>query len=224
MPKELNDISSFIHQAALDPHLDLESLHYICDACTHLNFSGLCTNLVRLPAAKKRLCKNKKTKLIAVIAFPFGHIPSTIKQAEAEWAAENGADELDVVPNFFQLYEGNIEAFAEELAEIASIGLPSRVILDTLKIPKDKLPLAVEACIDTGINGIQTGSGFGPRPSHSHILELSSLTKNRCSIKAVGGIKTLNDAIELINAGVSNIGTSMGIEIAREFQSNSINK
>ena len=211
-----NDLPSFIHQAALDPHLNLDALNQICDACIHFNFSGLCTTLNKLSPAKKRLGQNKKTKLIAVIAFPFGDIPSAIKKKEAEWAAEHGAEELDVVPNFLNLYEGAIEDFAEEISKISSIGLPSRVILDTMRLPKEKLALAIEACIDAGAQGIQTGNGFGFAANQTHIRELRSLIKNRCAIKAAGGIKSLMQALELINSGATSIGTSYGVDITKE--------
>ena len=210
------DITCFIHQAALDPHLNLDSLNQICDACIHYNFSGLCTTLNKLLPAKKRLGKHNQTKLIAVIAFPFGDIPFAIKKQEAEWAAEHGAEEIDVVPNFLNLYEGAIEHFAEELSEISSIGLPSRVILDTMKLPKEKLSLAIEACIDAGAQGIQTGNGFGFAANQTHVRELASLIKNRCAIKAAGGIQSLDQALELINAGADSIGTSYGVEITKE--------
>ncbi len=215
------DITSFIHQAAIDPHLDVDSFNQICDACNHFNFSGLCTDPIRLLAARKRLGKNKNTKLISLVAFPFGGIPFEIKKKEAEWAAEQGAEELDVVPNFQNLYEGSIEDFAEELSSISSIGLPIRVILNTMRLPKSKLSLAIEACIDAGASGIQTGNGFGLAVNLEHVLELRSLIKNRCSIKAAGGITSLAQVLELINAGVSSIGTSYGINITQEFKNNS---
>ena len=213
-----NDISSFIHQAALDPHLGLDSLNQICDACKHFNFAGLCTNLIRLPAARERLGKNKITKLVAVIDFPFGNNPPSIKRSEAEWAAENGADELDVVPNFLKLHEGAIEDFAEELSTINSTGLPYRVILDTMKIPKEKLQIAIDACIDSGARGIQTGNGFGAATTYNHIKELTTLIRNRCSLKAAGGIKEINQVFALIDSGVSSIGTSMGATIIQQFR------
>ena len=213
-----NDISSFIHQAALEPHLRLDSLNQICDACNHFNFAGLCTNLIRIPAAKERLGKNKITKLIAVIDFPFGNNPGSIKRSEAEWAAENGADELDLVPNFLKLHEGAIEGFAEELSTINSVGLPFRVILDTMKLPQEKLQIAIDACIDSGARGIQTGNGFGPAITHNHIKQIMTLTRNRCSIKAVGGIKEITQVLALIEAGVSSIGTSLGTTLMKEFR------
>ena len=218
MKGEINDISSFIHESALDPHLNLSSLSQICDACNHFTFAGLCTNLVRLPYARKYLGTNKATKLIAVIAFPFGDIPYEIKKSQAEWAADNGADELDIVPNFLQLHERKIDIFAEEMAGIISIGLPSRVILDTMKIQKEQLLLAIEASLDAGASGIQTGNGFGPTITSQHIRELNSITKNRCIIKAAGGVKSFGQAIELINAGATYIGTSAGAELAKQFK------
>ena len=218
MEGEINDISSFIHESALDHHLNLSSLSQICDACNHFNFAGLCTNLVRIPYARKYLGTNKATKLFAVIAFPFGAIPYEIKKSQAEWAAENGADEFDIVPNFLHLHERKIENFAEEIAGIMSMGLPSRVILDTMKIQKEKLILAIEASLDAGATGIQTGNGFGPAITSQHINELNSMTKNRCIIKAAGGVKNFQQAIELINAGATYLGTSAGAELARQFK------
>ncbi len=215
---EENNISSFIHESALDPHLNLDSLSQICDSCKHFTFAGLCTNLIRLPYARKYLGKSNSTKLIAVIAFPFGDIPYEIKKSQAEWAAENGADELDLVPNFLQLHEKKIEIFAEEIAGIISTGLPSRVILDTMKIKKEILPLAIEASLDAGATGIQTGNGFGQPISPDHIIELNSLIKNRCHIKAAGGIKNFQQAIELINAGSNFLGTSIGAVLAKQFK------
>ncbi len=213
-----NDISPFIHQAALDPHLKLDFLNQICDASKHFNFAGLCTNLIRIPAARERLGKSKITKLIAVIDFPFGNNPALIKRSEAEWAAENGADELDVVPNFLKLHEGAIEDFAEELSTINSTGLPFRVILDTMKIPKENLQIAIDACMDSGASGIQTGNGFGTATTHKHIKELTTLIRNRCSIKAAGGIKEISQVFTLIDAGVSSIGTSMGTSLIQQFK------
>ena len=93
-----------------------------------------------------------------------------------------------------------------------------------MKLPKDKLEIAIEASIDSGAIGVQTGNGFGEIPNGNHILELRSLIKNRCSIKAVGGIKSLNKVFELLNAGASSIGTSVGAELAKEYKSYSMEK
>ena len=210
---DLTELAPHIHQAALDPHLPIEKLNEICDTSRNCDFSGFCTNLARLSAARERLGAPGRTKLIAVIAFPFGFITSDQKQAEAEWAAEKGAEELDVVPNFYALAEGKADVFANELAKICEIGLPIRVILDIANIPNENLSVAIEASIDAGVHGLQTGTGFGRGVIASDVHQLSNLARGRCEIKAVGGIKTDNQALELIKAGAKKIGTTTGPQL-----------
>ena len=219
LKNNISDIAPFIHQAALNPHSDPDSIRDICEISRSLNFSGLCTNLTHLSLARERLGSPNNTKLIAVIAFPFGFIPSHIKVQEAEWAAAHGAEELDVVPNFFALNQRKEELFAEELAEICALGLPVRVILDLPQLSTEKLAFAVEASIEAGVHGIQSCNGFGPPVTTDQIRQLAKAARKRCAIKAVGAIKTINHALEVIEAGATSIGTSFGSNIVKDFKS-----
>ena len=211
------NISNVIHQAILNPHLEKEVLVQYCDGSKQNGFAGLCTSLSHLAIARERLGSKSTTKLISVIAFPFGFIPTSNKLKEAEYAIEKGVEELDFVPNYFALEEGNIELFAEEINQLSELGVPVRVILDTsILLNPSKLPLAINASIDAGATGIQIGNGFGPAISKNLTQKVSEIVKNRCSIKAVGGIKTFDQAIEIIEAGSTFIGTSFGFEITKE--------
>jgi deoxyribose-phosphate aldolase len=211
------NISNVIYQAILNPHFNKETIVQVCDASKQNGFAGLCTSLANLTIARERLGSKSTTKLIAVIAFPFGFIPTSNKRKEAEYAIEKGADELDLVPNYFALKEGNIELFAEEINQISELGIPVRVIIDAnILINSSKLSMAIDALIDAGAIGIQIGNGFGPSVSKDQTKHVSKLVKNRCSIKAVGGIKTFDQAIEIIEAGSTYIGTSFGFEITQE--------
>ena len=211
------NISNVIYQAVLNPHFDKEMIVKACDASKQNSFAGLCTSLSNLPIARERLGSKSITKLISVIAFPFGFIPTFNKLKEAEYAIEKGAEELDLVPNYFALREGNIELFAEEINQISELGIPVRVIIDSNILSNlSKLSIAIEALIDAGAIGIQVGNGFGPSVSKDQTKHVSKLVKNRCSIKAVGGIKTFDQAIEIIEAGSTYIGTSFGFEITQE--------
>ncbi len=210
------NISNVIYQAVLNPHFNKEMIVQVCDASKQSGFAGLCTSLTTLPIARERLGSNSNTKLIAVIAFPFGFIPTSNKQKEAEYAIEKGAEELDLVPNYFALKEGNIEIFAEEINQISELGIPVRVIIDAnILFNSSKLSMAIDALIDAGAIGIQIGNGFGPSVSKEQTNHVSKIVKNRCSIKTVGGIKTFDQAIELIEAGSTYIGTSFGFEITQ---------
>ena len=211
------NISNVIYQAVLNPHFDKEMIILACDASKQNGFAGLCTSLSYLSIARERLGSKSTTKLISIIAFPFGFIPSFNKQKEAEYAIEKGAEELDLVPNYFALKEGNIELFAEEINQICELGIPVRVVIDANILSNtSKLSIAINALIDAGSIGIQIGNGFGPSISWDQTNHVSKIVKNRCSIKTVGGIKTLYQAIELIEAGSTYIGTSFGFEIIQE--------
>ena len=210
------NISNVIYQAVLNPHFNKEMIVQACDASKQSGFAGLCTSLTTLPIARERLGSKSNTKLISVIAFPFGFIPTSNKQKEAEYAIEKGAEELDLVPNYFALKEGNIELFAEEINQISELGIPVRVIIDAnILLNSSKLSIAIDALIDAGAIGIQIGNGFGPSVSKDQTIYVSKIVKNRCSIKTVGGIKTFDQAIELIEAGSTYIGTSFGFEITQ---------
>jgi len=211
------NISNVIYQAILNPHLEKEILVQICDGSKQNGFAGLCTSLSHLSIARERLGNKSTTKLISVIAFPFGFIPTSSKIKEAEYAIEKGAEELDFVPNYFALREGNIELFAEEINQISDLKIPVRVILDTnTLLTSSKLSLAINASIDAGATGIQLGNGFGPKVTKNQTQKISEIIKNRCSIKVAGGIRTFDQAIEIIEAGSTYIGTSFGFEINKE--------
>tara|TARA_Y100001968_G_scaffold138940_1_gene127082 strand:+ start:87 stop:770 length:684 start_codon:yes stop_codon:yes gene_type:complete len=210
------DISNVIYQAVLNPHFNKEMIVQVCDASKQNGFAGLCTSLSNLAIARERLGSKSITKLISVIAFPFGFIPSFNKQKEAEYAIEKGAEELDLVPNYFALKEGNTELFAEEINQICELGIPVTVIIDAnTLLNSSTLSIAIDALIDAGAIGIQIGNGFGSSVSKDQANHVSKIVKNRCSIKTVGGIKTYNQAIEIIEAGSTYIGTSYGFEITQ---------
>ena len=215
--KAQNKISNVIHQAVLNPHANKEMLLRVCDASKQNAFAGLCTSLAHLSIARERLGSKSTTKLVSVIAFPFGFIPTFNKLQEAEYAIEKGAEELDFVPNYFALQEGKIEIFAEEINQISELGIPITVIIDSnTLLTSSKLSLAINASIEAGATGIQIGNGFGPAVTKNQTKKVSEIVKNRCSIKTVGGIKTFTQAIEIIEAGSTYIGTSFGFEITQE--------
>ena len=93
-----------------------------------------------------------------------------------------------------------------------------RVIINISDLSPSIISNAIEASIDAGVEGIQTSNGFSQNITNADIIQLKKLTKGRCSIKAVGGIKTLPHAIELIEAGANYIGTSFGRELMQELR------
>jgi deoxyribose-phosphate aldolase len=157
-------------------------------------------------------------KLISVVGFPFGAVPPAIKQAEAEWAAAAGAEELDVVPDFGALADADSTSFCQDLAAIVELGLPVKVILEVGRLEPAALELAVEASIDVGATFLKTGSGFGPAATVEQVKQLRDLARGRAAVKASGGIGTLEQAIELVEAGAGRLGTSRGVALMQALR------
>ena len=217
--KELPEIPPRLDQAILDPLLPREQLLELCDAGRQEMVRALCTTLPQLPLLRDRLGRSDEgPRLVAVIGFPFGAIPAELKRAEAEWAAEHGAQELDVVPDFQALAHHEAGRFSEELARLCDLGLPVRVVLDMARLTEEQLSLAVEASIDAGACGLQTGNGFGPPCHPEQVQQLKALCRNRCGIKAAGGIHSLELVIELLEAGAELIGTSSAPQLVQALR------
>ena len=100
MSQELPDLPPLIDHALLDPHHGLEALRSCCDEASHFGFAGVCVASRWVAAARERLPRRGRVKVVSVVGFPFGALPPAVKRAEAESALESGADELDVVPDF----------------------------------------------------------------------------------------------------------------------------
>ncbi|MCX5941971.1 MAG: hypothetical protein NTU65_02480, partial [Cyanobacteria bacterium] len=95
------------------------------------------------------------------------------------------------------------------------LGLPVKVILEVGRLTPAALELAVAAAIDVGVAFLKTGSGFGPAVTVTQVAELRQLARGRAAVKASGGITSLEQAFELVEAGASRLGTSRGVALIR---------
>jgi deoxyribose-phosphate aldolase len=218
--RDLPDLAPLIDHALLDPHQGVEAVLRCCDEARHFGFAGVCLASRWLPAARERLGPSggRGPKLVSVVGFPFGAIPADIKRAEAEWAAASGAEELDVVPDFGALADGDSRAFCNDLAPIVELGLPVKVILEVGRLTREALELAVEASIDVGATMLKTGSGFGPGATVEQVTQLRQLARGRAAVKASGGINNLEQIIALVEAGASRLGTSRGVALMQALR------
>ena len=207
-----------IDHALLDPHRGREAILRCCDEARHFGFAGVCLASRWLPVARERLPLDGAVKLVAVVGFPFGAIPAAIKRAEAEWDAAAGADELDVVPDFGALADGDGTAVLDDLAAITDLGLPVKVILEMGRLDAEALELLVEISIDAGARHLKTGSGFGPPVTPEQVARLVTLARGRAAVKAAGGIADLEQALDLVAAGAGRLGTSRGVALMQALR------
>jgi deoxyribose-phosphate aldolase len=202
------DLAPLIDHALLDPHRGREAILRCCDEARHFGFAGVCLASRWLPVARERLPVDGAVKLVAVVGFPFG----------AEWAAAAGADELDVVPDFGALADGDGTAVLDDLAAITDLGLPVKVILEMGRLDPEALALLVEISIDAGVRHLKTGSGFGPAVTPEQVGRLVALARGRAAVKAAGGIADLDQALALVAAGAGRLGTSRGVALMQALR------
>jgi deoxyribose-phosphate aldolase len=155
---------------------------------------------------------------VSVVGFPFGAVPAPLKLAEAEHAAAAGADELDVVPDFGALADGDHASLLADLAPICALGLPVKVIVEVGRLEPEALELLVEVSIDAGARFLKSGSGFGPAVSPEQVARLRQLARGRAAVKASGGITTPELAFDLVEAGASRLGTSHGVSLIQALR------
>jgi len=218
MSRDLPDLAPLIDHALLDPHRGRDAVLTCCDEARHFGFAGVCVASRWVATARERLPAGDAVRLVSVVGFPFGAVPAAIKRAEAEAAAAAGADELDVVPDFGALADGDSAGFCNDLAPIVELGLPVKVILEVGRLKPAALELAVEASIDVGAAMLKTGSGFGAAATVQQVLQLRDLARGRAAVKASGGITSLNQAFDLVEAGASRLGTSRGVALMQALR------
>ena len=221
LTRELPDLAPLIDHALLDPHRGLQAVHDCLDEARHFGFAGVCLASRWIAAARQRLPSGDPLRLISVVGFPFGAIPAAIKRAEAEAAAAAGADELDVVPDFGALADGDGNTVLQDLAAITELGLPVKVIVEMGRLTPAALELLVEVSLDAGARWLKTGSGFGAPVTADQVRQLQHLARGRAAVKAAGGIRDLEHAISLVEAGATRLGTSRGVALLQALRGGS---
>jgi deoxyribose-phosphate aldolase len=207
------DLAPLIDHALLDPHHGSEALHRCCDEARHFGFAAVCVASRWVAQARERLPVGGPVRLVSVVGFPFGAVPAAVKRAEAAAAAAAGADELDVVPDFGALADRQSGPILDDLAALTDLGLPVKVILEMGRLDPQALELLVEVSIDAGARFLKTGSGFAGPVSAADVERLRGLARGRAAIKAAGGIRDLEQALALVEAGATRLGTSRGVAL-----------
>jgi deoxyribose-phosphate aldolase len=210
------DIADYIDHSLLDPLATTEQLGKYCNQADQYGFPTVCVYPAFVHQAVE-LVKNKRIQVCSVIGFPTGATTSAVKLYEAQEAVENGATELDVVINLGWLKEGKTEEIYQEIAQICEeTGQIVKTILEMSLLTEAEKQLAAEICLDAGASYLKTSTGWSGGATVEDVALLKKIAKGRVGIKASGGIRTLEQAIALIEAGATRIGTSCGVDLVRQ--------
>jgi len=210
------DIAPLIDHALLKSTATPEELQKCCQEAERFQFPTVCVYPVYVKQAAE-LLQGKAPQVCTVIGFPTGATTPLTKLYEAQEAVENGATELDVVIHLGALKAGKTDEVYREIAQICGeTGQIVKVILETNLLTDDEKRLAAEISIDAGAQFLKTSTGWHGGTTVADVQLLKEVTKGQIGIKASGGIRTIEQALDLVIAGATRLGTSRGPDLLRE--------
>src|SRR5258705_10207112 len=210
------DVASYIEHTNLRPTLTIQDIDQLVAEAKQFQFLGVCVPPFWVKRARREI-NHEKILLITVAGFPFGYSMTETKLDEIKRAIDNGADEIDVVWNISSFKTG-IPWTKIEIAKCSKLAHDHekilKVIIETAYLSDKEIEMACKICADGGADFVKTSTSFAPSGAkEEHIRLMRASLPSSVGIKASGGIKTLDDALKMIDAGAMRIGTSSGVKI-----------
>jgi len=217
---DVKALAAMIDQTLLKPTAGQTAASEWIESSIGHGFATLCVSPFIVPAAVKRAA-DTKTAVCSVAGFPLGYQTSESKAEEARHLVALGCAEIDMVVNIAQLIEGDLDFVRDDIeAVVNAVAVASdnngvvKVILETGYLTEEQTAAGCRLVEQAGAHFVKTSTGFGPRGASVRDVEIMrEQVGDRLGIKAAGGIRDLETAQQMIDAGATRIGTSSGIEI-----------
>jgi len=215
-----SDFGRHIDHTLLRPTGTTSDVSRLCREARDYDMAAVCVFPSHVSMAREIL-RNTRIKVATVIAFPFGVTYSEVKAVEMRTAASMGANEADIVINISLLKSGAdaaVEAEMQYLTGIArGLGVAIKFIMETGCLTNDEKLRVCAIANRVRPNFMKTSTGFGPSGATVEDVALMRATLlPEIQIKAAGGIRSHSEALALLQAGASRIGTSSGVAIVEE--------
>ncbi|MGO3751152.1 MAG: deoxyribose-phosphate aldolase [Peptoniphilaceae bacterium] len=212
-------INELIDHTLLKADANEDSIKKLCEEAIKYNFKSVCINPSWVSLAKDTL-KNSNVLVCTVIGFPLGANTSKTKVFESLNAIENGADELDIVVNIGWVKSNKFDLVAEELREIRKNIKEKtlKLILETALLSEIEIVKLCKIAQKEGFNYVKTSTGFSVSGANiKDINIMHNIVKDTMGIKASGGIRDLETAKKMLDAGANRLGLSSSIKIVEEL-------
>tara|TARA_B100001287_G_scaffold153214_1_gene128938 strand:+ start:449 stop:1111 length:663 start_codon:yes stop_codon:yes gene_type:complete len=207
-----------IHSILLNPYLSKESFQINIDLIKKYNIKNISTSLNFLFYIKD-IFPLSNIKINTLISYPFGDLPNKFVQELILYAKDAGSQGIEYTPKFFTLSNNNEEEFAKDIENISKLDLPITLIFNKRQLSDEVFSKAINISLELGIANFQFGDGFGQYLGIKEIKNIAKLLGKNNFIKIVGGIKTISDVKETLDAGADCIGTSYYHNIFQELKS-----
>ncbi len=200
-------VAGMVDHTLLKPEATSADVKALIDEAEALGAYSVCVSPSMLPVETP-----ENLKLAVVVGFPSGAVKPAVKAFEAEQAAADGADEIDMVLNLAYVKEGNFDATEAEVQAVrdAAPNVVLKVIIESAALSEDEIVAACQASVQAGADFVKTSTGFHPAGG-ADVADVALMRKTvgpDVGVKASGGVRDAEAAQAMIAAGASRLGLS----------------
>jgi deoxyribose-phosphate aldolase len=214
-------LAKTIDHSLLRPELTEADIITGCAIAKRYNVASVCVKPCYVPLAAQ-LLKGTTVAVGTVIGFPHGAHTTAIKVAEAKDALANGAQELDMVINIGEMRSGHLDYVRQDIRAVVEAAQGKalvKVILENAYLTDEQKVQACKLVEEAGADFVKTSTGYAPSGATIPDLKLMRASVSpRVRVKAAGGVRTLDAALEVIDVGVTRIGATATAAIMDEFE------
>lgn len=215
-----HDWASLIDHTLLKPEATESDIKKLCSEAAEFGFASVCVNPGWVKKATEFL-RGTDVPVCTVIGFPLGATLPDVKAYEARRAIFNGAREVDMVINIGALKSGDDCLVEDDIRAVTEAAhenhILCKVIIETALLTDDEKVRACLAAKNAGADFVKTSTGFAKGGATADDVSLMRRTVGSAlGVKASGGVKGIEDARAMFEAGATRIGASVGVKIAQE--------
>jgi len=213
--------AKMIDHTVIRPTATKNDVEKLCKETEKYGFGCVCVNSIYVSLAKQ-LLSGTNVKVCSTVGFPFGVSLPEVKAFEAEKAVEKGASEIDMVINMGALKSGDYEKVKKDIEKVVNVkcshsSLVIKVIIETGYLNTQEKIMACRLAKEAGADFVKTSTGLVGGATVEDVKLMRETVGKNMGVKAAGGIRTFKEALAMIEAGASRIGTSTGVAIIEEF-------
>jgi deoxyribose-phosphate aldolase len=214
-------LAKMIDHTLLRPEASTPDIRKLCEEAIQFGFFSICVNSSNVKFAHS-IVGNSSVIVCCAIGFPLGAQTPEIKALEARQALRDGAREIDMVINIGALKSKEDDVVLKDIRGVVEACKESharcKVILETSLLTDEEKVRACQLTMKAGADFVKTSTGFsnGGATAEDVALLARTVAPKKLGVKASGGIRTVADAIKMIRAGATRIGSSHGVNMIEE--------
>lgn len=217
----MKTIQQMIDHTILKPEAKRDEVETLCKEAMEYKFAAVCVNPYHVKFCKEIL-KDSDVLVATVIGFPLGANTKEVKALETTDAINNGADEIDMVINIGALKDKKYDIVKEDILAVVNAAKDKaivKVIIETSLLLDDEKVKVCELAMEAGADFVKTSTGFSTGGATLEDVKLmKSVVGDKLEVKASGGVRDLDTAKKMVEAGATRLGTSSGIKITKEIK------